>query len=274
MNLLDQAIAAAETTDQTAAPKTFEYEVAPAGYTTARFIGYVEVGKQKQRAYEGVEKPDAAEVRLSFELNGPKHKTTYEHEGETKTRTNVIRQSITISMHERANFAKLLKKMIGGREGIKHMAQMLGEGFLIMISHSKSKDGKKTYANMKQDGVWAIGAPITTDPITNEINTLNVPEATQDIQLLLWDTPSKEQWDSVFIDGEYNKTVDGVTTTVSKNFIQGIAMQASNFTGSALESLVIGTDDLVKELAAPAPAPAPVAADPLATNDPLAALGL
>ena len=90
--------------------------------------------------------------------------------------------------------------------------------------------------------------------------------------MLLWDTPTKEQWDSVFIDGEYNKTVDGVTTTVSKNFIQGIAMQASNFTGSALESLVIGTDDLVKELAVPAPAP--VAADPLATSDPLAALGL
>ena len=123
---------------------------------------------------------------------------------------------------------------------------------------------------MKQDGVWAIGAPITTDPITNEVKVLDVPAATQDIQLLLWDSPTKEQWDSVFIDGEYNKTVDGVTTTVSKNFIQGIAMQASNFQGSALEALVIGTDSLVKELAAPAP----VAADPLANNDPLAALGL
>ena len=281
-NLLAQAKTAGETTDQTEVQSGFVYEVAPAGYTTARFIGYVETGKQPQRAFEGVAKPDAPEVRLTFELNGPKHTVEYEHEGEKKTRTNTQRENIAISMNEKANFHKLLNKMIAGRSGIKHMAEMLGEGFLIKLSHNKSKDGKKTYANMKTtaDG-WQIGAPATTDPITNETTVLKVPEATQDIQLLLWDTPTADQWASVFIDGTYEREVDGVKVTKSKNFIQDECMSASNFVGSPLEALVAGTDDLIKELTAPAKEEKPVVkeeaapeADALVTDDPLKALGL
>jgi len=284
MSLLNQAAAAAEITDQTQAPASYEYEVPPAGFTTARFIGYVEVGKQPQRAYEGVEKPDAATVRLTFELNGPKHVTEYEHDGEKKTRTNIIRQTLTISTHEKANFAKLLKKMSGGRDDVKHMAQMLGEGFLIQITHSKSKDGKTTYANMKQDGAWNIGAPSVTDPVTNEVRVLTVPEATQPIQLLLWDNPSEEQWNSIFIDGEYEKEIDGKKVVVSKNFIQEQAQTASNFEGSALETLLSGIGDVVADIAEvpeekPAPKKAKKAAkkaepEAPAETDPLADLGL
>ena len=275
--LLNQAAAAAEHQDQTEAPASFEYETPPAGYTTARFVGYVEVGKQKQRAFEGVEKPDAATVRLTFELNGPKHINEYEHDGEKKVRYNVIRTSVTLSTHEKAGFAKLFKKMKAGREDIKHMAQMLGEGFLIMVTHSKSKDGKKTYANIKDDGVWGVGAPCTTDPITNETTILKVPEATQPIQFLLWASPTKEQWDSVFIDGSYEKEVDGVTQTISKNFIQNQCLEASNFVGSPLEAMLADIGNgIIDEVAAP-PAekkPAPKAEPAPVADDPLAALGL
>jgi hypothetical protein len=166
--------------------------------------------------------------------------------------------------------------MAYGRNDIKHMAQMLGEGFLVYVSHNKSKDGKKTYANLKSD-VWNVGQPATTDPITNETRILDVPIETQDIQLLLWNSPSQEQWDSVFIDGSYEREVDGVVVTKSKNFIQETAMAASNFVGSPLEALVsVGmmTDIMTPPPAATvAPKPAPVAA-PVANDDPLAALGL
>jgi hypothetical protein len=281
--LLNQAKAAAETTDQSVAQTSFVREVAPAGFTVARFIGYVEVGKQPQRAFEGVEKADAAEVRLTFELLGPKHSTEYEKDGVKMTRTNTIRQKVTVSLNEKAGFFKLMKKMIGGRDGIKHMAEMLGEGFLIKISHNKSKDGKNTYANMKSDGVWDISAPIATDPITNDVRVLEVPEATQPIQLLLWDTPSKDQWDSIFIDGEYEKEVDGVKVVTSKNFVQEEAMSASNFVGSPLEAFLSGGDDIVADMLTPSTTPATVAATatadlpttpPAASSDPLAALGL
>lgn len=280
--LLAQAATAAEYQDQTEAPASFEYETPPAGYTTARFIGYVEVGKQKQRAFEGVEKPDAPMVRLTFELNGPKHITEYEKDGEKKVRTNLIRTSVTLSTHDKAGFSKLFKKMAAGRQDIKHMAQMLGEGFLIMVTHSKSKDGKKTYANIKDDGVWGVGAPCTTDPITNETTILNVPEATQPIQFFLWSAPTKEQWDSIFIDGDYEKEVDGVKQTISKNFIQNQCLEASNFVGSPLEAMLADIGgSITSELAAPPaeekkpePKPAPKEAPAPVADDPLAALGL
>ena len=277
--LLAQAATAADYQDQTEAPASFEYETPAAGYTTARFVGYVEVGKQPQRAFEGVQKPDAYTVRLTFELNGPKHITEYEHDGEKKVRYNMIRTSVTVSSHEKAGFAKLLKKMAAGREDIKHMAQMLGEGFLIMVTHSKSKDGKKTFANIKDDGVWGVGAPCTTDPITNETTILKVPEATQPIQFLLWAAPTKEQWDSIYIDGSYEKEVEGVTKTISKNFIQNQCLEASNFVGSPLEVVIAGIgsgilDNVPTPPAEKKPAPTPKAAPAPVSDDPLAALGL
>ena len=272
-NLMDQITAAAAVTDQTTVSTGFVREVAPAGFTTARFVSYIEVGKQPQRAFQGVEKPDTHEVRLTFELNGPKHISTYEADGETKTRTNLVRITSTISNNEKSNFYKLLQKMTYGRNDIKHMAQMLGEGFLVKVSHNKSKDGTKTYANLKSD-VWDIGQPATTDPITNDTNILAVPEATQELQLLLWNTPSQEQWSTIFIDGEYTREIEGKQVTKSKNFIQELCMSASNFMGSPLEAMVMG--GTVAELMAPpapvAPAPAPVAV--VADEDPLAALGL
>mgnify|MGYP003642621719 FL=1 len=276
-NLLNQALEAATLDNQTEASSGFTYQVAPAGYTTARFVSYIEVGKQPQRAYQGVEKADAFEARLTFELNGPKHITTYEHEGVQKTRTNLIRITVTISNNEKSNFFKLLEKMAYGRNDIKHMAQMLGEGFLVQVSHNNSKDGQKTYANLKSD-VWNVGEPATTDPITNETRILAVPEATQDIQLLLWNSPSQEQWDSVFIDGSYEREVDGVKVMKSKNFIQETAMAASNFVGSPLEALVsVGT---MAEIMTPPPAAKAtperntIRPEGIANDDPLAALGL
>ena len=278
--LIAQALAAGEHTDQTEAPASFEYETPPEGFTVARFVGYVEVGKQPQRAFEGVEKPDAPTVRLTFELNGPAHRTEYEKDGEKHVRTNLLRTSLTISSHEKAGFYKLLKKMAAGRENIKHMAEMLGEGFLIKVTHSKSKDGKKTYANMKEDGVWNIGAPAHQDVITNQTTILEVPPATAAEQLLLWAAPSEEQWTSIFIDGSTEREVDGKKVVISKNFLQLQAMEASNFVGSPLEALVAGLSGLADPLASAAPAadapkeetpPAPAAP---AADDPLAAIGL
>ena len=272
-DLMNQINNAAELTDQTAVSTGFTREVAPAGFTTARFVSYIEVGKQPQRPYQGVEKPDAHEVRLTFELNGPKHITEYEYDGEKKTRSNLIHITNTISNSEKSNFYKLLQKMRYGRNNIKHMAQMLGEGFLVKVTHNKSKDGTKTYANLKSD-VWDIGEPATTNPVTNETSILAVPEATQPLQLLLWNLPTTEQWETIFIDGEYTREVDGKQVTKSKNFIQELAMSASNFQGSPLEALVMGgtVAELMTPSAPAAPAPAPVEAP--ADEDPLAALGL
>lgn len=230
----------------------FEYETPPAGKTPARFIGYVDCGMRKQKPYQGKDKPDADEVRLYFELNGPKHQKEVEVEGETKKFTNMISVKVTKKLNDKATFTKLFKKMVYGRENITHMSQMLGEGFLIEIKHNEEKNPKegqkpRVFANMRDDdGTWLIGAPMYEDPMSGETIVVPVPEMTQAGKLLLWDAPTKEQWASIFVDGTRTaKNEKGEEIEVSRNWLQeDILTNAVNFEGSPLQELLGGVGDL------------------------------
>lgn len=225
---------------------TFERVTAPAGRAAARFVSYVELGLRPGGEYKGEAKPAAREARLVFELSGKKHEREV-GEGENKrTIRNTIGFKIAIKSGERANFTKLMKKMIAGRDGITHMAQMLGEGFLVDVKHRESeKDGKKVvYANLKDSEGYHIGAPavsaVEEDGITMTTKVLSVPEPLADLQLLLWDNPSQEQWDSLYIDGTRTQKVNGQEVEVSKNWLQELCMEALDFAESPLAMLVNG----------------------------------
>lgn len=266
----------------------------PAGKTPARFIGYVDIGMRKQRAFQGKEKPDAPEVMLFFELNGSKHTREVEVDGEKKTFTNVIRVRLTKKHNEKAGYSKLYNKMKYGRgDEITHMSQMLGEGFLIDVVHNEvEKEGKKrVYANMKDgEGNWLISAPMIQryndmgepdgDPVP-----VPVPEPAQPGKLLLWEDPDKEMWDSIFIDGTRTVKDDkGNEREVSKNWLQeDIVQNAVNFEGSPLQALLGGLADLTLEgePETPAETSEPETKEQAAEkqpgdapSDPLAALGL
>jgi len=250
-DLLAQAKVANTYEDQTEVSKGFERSVIPAGFTTARLVGYVEIGKQPQRPYQGKEKPDAPEVRLTFELNGQKHINEYEVDGVKKTRTNVKSEKLKLSTNEKSGYYKLFMKMRNGRDDIRHMAHMLGEGFVLKVVHVvKEKDGKKvTYANIKDADGYTVGAPFVTDPVTDETKSVEVPAATQSIQFLQQANPTKEQWDSIFIDGTWTKKEGDKEVEVSKNFVQALCLEASDFVGSPLESLLGGADEIAAGLA-------------------------
>jgi hypothetical protein len=51
--------------------------------------------------------------------------------------------------------------------------------------------------------------------------------------MFLWDYPSKEAWDSLFIEGTWD---DGK----SKNMLQELCMSATNFDGSPLQQMLMG----------------------------------
>ncbi len=246
MSLMDQA--RASTNDQTKTT-VFENDIPPAGKTFARFVGYVEVGKRPQKAFQGKPKADCREARFTFELNGPKHCREVEIEGEMKQITNVIGIKMTIKTAENSGFIKLFGKMTYGRDGIENFPQMLGEGFLIDIVHApgKDRDGKDvTYANMKDaDYNYLIGAPQMSNPATNELMTFDIPEMTIPLRLLLWDQPTNEQWQSVFIDGTRTVKRDGLEVQESKNWLQqDIVENALDFAGSPLEIMLNGVDGL------------------------------
>lgn len=267
-SLVGQAHEAEQYQDQTQETSNFDDGPYPAGFTTARFVGYVEVGKRKQKPYMGKDKPDCMEVRLYFELNGPQHCREIEVDGETKTVTNIISIKLALKVGDKAGFSKLMKKMTYGRD-IKHMARMLGEGFLIKVVHNtvaKTDDKPaKTYANMKDDdGNWLISAPVVTDQLTNEVRNATVPEARAPFKLLYLSNPTREQWDSIFIDGTRTvKDAKGVEREESKNWLQqDIVQNMIGFEGSALHALISGVGALELNLDPATPEEKPVAPTP------------
>lgn len=243
--LADKAAAMKDQTEVTSGGD-FEYELPPAGKTIGRFVTYIEIGKQKQPDYQGKSKPDAEEVIVGFELLHPKkniHTVEIEGEGE-KTFADYKYMKMALKQGEKAKFRKLLMKMLYGRDGINHMAQMLGEGFLIEVFHKTSEDGKKTYANLENEGEWGIGAPFSTDPLTEERKAYPIGPNIRPLTVFIWDFANKETWDSLFIDGTRKTKVDGKEVEVSKNWIQNLIKGAKNYEGSPIHQLLSEVPDL------------------------------
>ena len=224
----------------------------PAGTTTGRFVDYIEVGLQKQRPYKGKEKPPANKVYVTFELLGKNYIKEIEVDGKKKEIADRITVPLTLSLHEKSSFKKLFKKMTYGRQDIEHMAQMLGEAFKITVKHNEVGEGdkKKVYANITDDdGNFLISAPVRKeeDEEGNVIGTkkLAVRDSLSNERLFIWDEPTQETWDSLFIDGDREvKDEKGKTKTVSKNWIQNMITSALNFEGSPIQAFLEGSDSL------------------------------
>lgn len=265
---------AAEIEDQTETT-TFEASIPPVGPTVARFTTYVDLGKQP-RTYNGKPKPPADSILLGFDLVAPKN--IHEATAESPAWCDKITLKITKSTNEKAGFKKLFTKMTYGRADIKHMAQMLGEAFVLDVAHEVSKkDGKeRTFVSIKDASKeWTIRSPFIIDPITGGRTDVPVPAAMSPLKVFIWDLADKETWDSLFIDGVWeNKKPDGTVETRSKNWMQETLLKASDLPGSPLEAVVKG---LVAELPLqenPAAPAAPVAQTPAtqaAQTDPSAA---
>jgi hypothetical protein len=205
-----------------------DYEPPAAGPCFLRFIGYIELGKQKS-TYKG-ETKIKDKVRLIFEVHGKNYPPKKLDDGTLiPTRITITE---TLSLSEKAHFFKIFNSMRNNRSEITHMAQMLGEGFLGRITHNTGKEDK-VYANLRNDAGYSIRPPYREDPETGESTKLKVPEAISELRLFVWDQPSKEMWDSLFIDGEYE---EGKT----KNVIQQTVLAAVNYKGSPLEQLLAG----------------------------------
>lgn len=249
LSIAELAAMAAEQEDQTVVQTTtFNDDPPPAGVTVGRFIEYIEIGKQKQADFNGKPKPDADCVRLTFELLHPqKNIHEYEVEGEKRTRADRVSIRISKKMSDKAKFKKLFNAMTYGRDSVKHMAQMLGEAFIITIYHNVvEKDGKKnTYVNLDNDGQYGIRAPFVEDPLEGTKKDVPVQDAISPLRLFLFNNPTKETWDSLFIDGTREVKKDGgAVEHISKNWLQELILSASNYSGSALEALLGGVGDL------------------------------
>jgi len=245
-NLNDLIAQAVANEDQTDVTSGFTREIIPAGKTVARFLSYVEIGARPQ-TYQNTAKDDCEEVRITFELLSPKHINTVEKDGVTTQYASRFTVKLAKKMNVKAKFFKLFEKMRYGRPGITHMAQMLGEGFILELFHNEVGEGdkKKTFVNLnKPNSDYAVESPNLVDPISGDTTAVPVPPSLTDPFIFLWKNPTAESWGNLFIDGTYTKTVDGVETEVSKNWLQELILGANDYIGSPLEALIAGSDDI------------------------------
>lgn len=218
-----------------------EYTPPAKGRAAARFVGYFEVGEHEEDVFAGVPprptgaKRFRAKVDLVFELFGKNYPARVNEEtGEVFPVRITVKE--TLSLNEKANFYKLFAQMNYAAKAT-HMAELLGDPFIVEIFHKESKDGK-VFANLKGPNGYHITGPSITDPITDTTTAVPVPEARIPIKYFLWDSSDKEDWDALFIAGEYPERKDEKTGNVyparSKNVLQNRIKASRNFKNTAL----------------------------------------
>lgn len=224
-----------------------DYTPPAEGRARARFVGYVETGKHT-RSFKGQPKTKQ-ELRLFFELSGPKHPP---REVDGKKYPHIIEVEESLSLHEKANWPKLFAKLNYSGKA-KHPVELLGSAYLVTVTHrkwakageDKSDPTKWTGVDPKlrgNDGSYNIDPPSFEDPETGETRAVKVDPAITPLRAFLWNNPSKEQWDSIFIEGEWpeRKDKDGKVTkkAASKNVLQLRCRAADNFGGSPLDEML------------------------------------
>jgi hypothetical protein len=249
--LLQEAQDAQETIDHTKVTKGGGF-LPEKGRCPARFVGYVEVGLHAQPDYQNQPKDPAQEVIITFECFGKKNmREVKDDDGKTTMVGRTIRVNTTLKLNDKAKFTKLFKAMQNGRSGIKNMAAMLGEVFMLTITHGEGKVSKKPYATFWTGSEFALSGPEVEvlDPETGDVSkVLNMTELTPpesvDLQLFIVEKPSNTQWNSIYIDGTYekkskNKAGEEVVEEKSKNFLQGMLQEALDWDGSAMEAILM-----------------------------------
>lgn len=216
----------------------------PEGYAFGRLVEYIEFGNQPQE-YQGQAKDPAMEFTLGFALTGEGY------QNDDGTPYVVRTYNTALSRNEKSRAFKLFKAL-NWKGTAKSFAQLLGETFLVKIKQvPKSKTDPKIVSRIDLDGFLPPLDPVTRQPYP-------IAEAPDEMyRLFLWSRPTKEAWDSLYIEGEY----DGK----SKNRIQEQILAALDFQGSPLQQLLMASGVTALPTAAPAkPVAAPVAASPAA----------
>lgn len=221
-----------------------DYTPPAEGLANLRFVAYVEVGKHR-KVFKGAEsfKPM---VHLVFELSGKKWEPKKLDSGEYVPQRITVK--LPLSTTTKSHYYKLFLKMRNDRPEITHMAQMLTEAFRGEIVHREytvnegGKEVKKIAAEFVKDKEFTITQAIRKEEVldddgepTGEVREIpiKVAEPLSDERCFIWDHADKEQWDSLYIEGE----TDGRT----RNVFQELICKAQNFSGSLAEALATGS---------------------------------
>lgn len=225
-----------------------DYEPPKAGLSIITLIGYLEIGVHK---HEIPNKPsyESNDVQLIFELNGGVNKAELVDGKLIAKRITVTEK---LSQNEKAHYFKLFNAMNYDGQAT-HGAQLVGKHFLADVFVDKGKNGN-SYASLKGPNGYTVRAPIVIkgdplDPENQEKVVVPAPaRANADNKVFLWDYASKEMWDLLYIDGEYEakaaapakdgKPAKAAQPARSKNVLQNKIREALNWVGSPIQKIL------------------------------------
>jgi len=231
--------------DQTTA-KVGGAELPAEGPCNLRLVGYIEQGKH-QGEYQGRKKLNE-KVTLIFEVSGKNHPPIVTDNGTFPHRITV---NENLSLSDKARFFKLFQ-LLNYKGTAKIAAELLGAPFRGRIVHREytGKDGKQHKVAELMDkklGAYTITAPRVEavdedgEP-TGEYREVKVAEPLSDLRCFIWNHPDMEQWESIFIEGEYeerkNEAGEVTAPARSKNQFQLKIRSALNFDGSPIQQLL------------------------------------
>lgn len=262
---------------------TFVSRTIPEGKAVGRLIGYVELGLQPQ-TFNGKPTEPAEEVMITFELHNPPwaKEAGFSYEVDEKdadgkpTGKKIMQPTrMTIRLAKKFNpkskYRKLWKKLTEGKSENTNVILLMGESYLFDVKHEVSKkDPQKKFATLYADGTYNISRPIVLDMVQGELQ-IPVPAVTLPMQVFLQSMPTKEQWQTIFIDGEREVEKDGVKSMQSKNYIQETILKSLNYRGSRLELMLTGNQTALDAIAKAHETPAVAVSAPASTPAPAAA---
>lgn len=224
-------------------------DLLPAGRALVRPFLYIECGMHVE-TYKGKAKPAAPYFRFGVKivggvgknLEGKVEKYVLE-EGKYPQLVPFFKQQLSFT--EKAKTPKWLAALNKVGETKTHMALKVADSELYYLDIGvETKDDGKTY-NTYDFALLQPAIKFNEDEETGEVTEVVVkaPKLDEsDMKILIWDLATKEQWDSIYIDGTYDKKdKDGkVIETVSKNRYQEECMTATNWEGSVLQGIAGG----------------------------------
>jgi hypothetical protein len=154
-----------------------DFEIAPEGVFLARCYKMVDVGTQTETGQFGTK--ENRKIYLYWELLQTADGDPVKMENGDQPFS--IFNSYKLSMHPKANLRKHLdawrgKKFTEEEAADFDVTKLLDKFCLLQITHSTSKDGQKTYANID-----AIMSTKKTAPGVNEISSFNIENPDMDV---------------------------------------------------------------------------------------------
>lgn len=257
--------AAAESVDLTEASKGGGGATPPnAGTCIATLVGYIELGRRVKKGFKGAADKKVRKARWIFELAGGTNPHTKNEEGvkfAKRITVNTWLPEPGKKASDKSGFYKLFSALNHAKDpAIRIPAQMLGAHVKVIVSQEKFTPpggDEITYGSIgsAQDGFRISPAQIDItgeDGMpTGEVRIIPAPEVISSQRCFLWEYATREMWDSLFIDGEYEavEAADGkpARPAKSKNVIQLEIKEALDWVGSPMQQILADGGELDTE---------------------------